>query len=110
MAEDKVKAGAKKAEQKPAKKADKKLDKAAAKKTAAKNANKKPNVFRRMGRFFKELKSEVSKVVWLSPKQTANNTFTVLVIVVISAVFIAAIDIIFKTGVWLMGGNGPFGL
>ena len=102
MAEDKVKAGAKKAEQKPAKKADKKLDKAAAKKAAAKNANKKPNVFRRIGRFFKD--------VWLSPKQTANNTFTVLVIVVISAVFIAAIDIIFKTGVWLMGGNGPFGL
>ena len=90
MAEEKMKA------------ADKKAEKAAAKKAAVKN--KKPNVFKRMGKFFKELKSEVSKVVWLSPKQTVRNTGTVLVIVLISAAFIALIDFIFKSVIQFLLG------
>lgn len=64
----------------------------------------KKSVFKRMGRFFKELKSEISKVVWLSPKQTARNTGTVLVIVLISAAFIALIDFIFKSGLSILLG------
>lgn len=80
---------------------EKKADKAVAKKAATKT---KKSVFKRMGRFFKELKSEVSKVVWLSPKQTARNTGTVLVIVLISAAFIALIDFIFKSGISILLG------
>ena len=44
--------------------------------------NKKPNIFVRMGtglsRWFREMKSELKKVVWPSGKQLVNNTVVVL--------------------------------
>ena len=82
---------------------DKKLAEAAESKKAAKvKKEKKPNVFKKIGRFFKELKSEISKVVWPSAGQVVNNTVTVLVIALICSVFIGIIDWLFKTGVSLL--------
>ena len=44
--------------------------------------NKKPNIFVRMGtglsRWFREMKSELKKVVWPDGKTTMKNTATVL--------------------------------
>lgn len=44
-------------------------------------------------------KSEVKKIVWPSWKQVLKNTFVVLVIVLICAVIIAALDYAFSGGI-----------
>ena len=44
-------------------------------------------------------KSEVKKIVWPSWKQVLKNTFVVLVIVVICAVIIGALDYAFSQGI-----------
>ena len=53
--------------------------------------NKKPNIFVRMGtglsRWFREMKSELKKVVWPSGKQLVNNTVVVLVAGIIVCLF-----------------------
>ena len=62
----------------------------------AKPANKKPNIFKRIASFFKESKSELKKVVWPSWKQVVNNTLVVIVVMLIFAIFVGAVDAIFK--------------
>ncbi|MCI8594006.1 MAG: preprotein translocase subunit SecE [Oscillospiraceae bacterium] len=61
-----------------------------AKKTADKE--KKPGVFARIARWFKELKAELKKVSWPSWKQTLNNTWVVIVCVVVVGIFIWVFD------------------
>lgn len=56
---------------------------------------KKPNIFKRIGKFFTDLVSEMKKIVWPSKKQTLNNTLAVLVIVVVAALVIVGLDIVF---------------
>jgi len=46
----------------------------------------------RLAKWFREMKSELKKVVWPTPKQILNNTVIVLVIVVISSAVIWVID------------------
>ena len=70
------------------KKADK-LAKAKAKKT------KGPGFFKRIAKFFRDLMSEVKKIVWPSKKQTKNNTLIVLAVVLIAAIIIIALDSVF---------------
>lgn len=55
------------------------------KKTSDKSKKKKPN---RIVKWFKDLKSEFKKVVWPSRKKVFNNTFVVLVVLVIASVFV----------------------
>lgn len=69
---------------------------------AAKPANKKPNVFKRFASFCKETKSELKKVVWPSPKQVLNNTLVVIVVMLIFAVFVGAVDALFKFAIGLV--------
>ena len=61
--------------------------------------NKKPNIFVRMGtglsRWFREMKSELKKVVWPSKADVKTNTIVVLVTVAIAAVVMIALDAIF---------------
>ncbi len=59
------------------------------KKTSDKSKKKKPN---RVVKWFRDLKSEFKKVVWPSKKQVFNNTFVVLVTMVISSAFVGALD------------------
>ncbi len=59
------------------------------KKTSDKPKKKKPN---RVVKWFRELKSEFKKVVWPTKKQVFNNTFVVLVTMVLSSVFVGALD------------------
>jgi preprotein translocase subunit SecE len=68
---------------------DKKSKKAAPKKN-------KPGFFKRIGKFFKDYKSELKKVVWLNPKTTAQYTGLVLVVMVIVSAFIFGLDVIFN--------------
>ncbi len=43
-------------------------------------------------RFFKDLKSEVKKVVWPNKKQVKNNTLVVLGFMAVAAVFLWIVD------------------
>ena len=60
------------------------------KKTSDKSKKKKPN---RIVKWFKDLKSEFKKVVWPSRKKVFNNTFVVLVVLVIASVFVGGLDV-----------------
>ena len=59
------------------------------KKTSDKSKKKKPN---RIVKWFKDLKSEFKKVVWPSRKKVFNNTFVVLVVLLIASVFVGGLD------------------
>ena len=49
-------------------------------------------------KFFKEVKSEMKKVVWPSRKQLVNNTLIVIAVVILVGVVIAIFDAIFQFG------------
>ena len=59
-------------------------------------ASKKRNIFVRAGsrikRFFRELRSELKKVVWPSKRQMVNNTLIVLLCVLVVGIFIWVFD------------------
>ena len=68
--------------------------------------NKKPNFFVRTGRkiskWFREMKSELKKVVWPTGKQLLNNTLIVLAAVLIVGVIIYLFDLGAKGGMSLL--------
>ena len=49
-------------------------------------------LFAKIGRFFRDMKGEVKKVVWPTKKQVINNTAVVLVMVIAAAIFIGGLD------------------
>ena len=70
-------------------------------------ANKKPNFFVRTGKkfakWFREMKSELKKVVWPSGKQLVNNTLIVLAAVLVVGVVVCLFDFLAVSGVALLG-------
>ena len=72
---------------------EKKMNAAPAKAvTAVKKDDSKPGFFQRVGKWFREMKSELAKVVWPSRKQLINNTVVSLVVMLISALGIWGFD------------------
>ena len=57
------------------------------------------------GRWFREMRSELKKVVWPTPKQTANNTVIVIVCVIIVGIFIWIFDFIANSAIDLLLTN-----
>ena len=59
--------------------------------------NKKPNFFvrtgKRLAKWFREMRSELKKVVWPSGKQLVNNTVVVLVAVLIVGIIVCLFDL-----------------
>lgn len=55
-------------------------------------ADKKPGFFARIGKWFKELKSELKKVQWPTRKQTVNNTVIVIICCIIVGICIWLFD------------------
>jgi len=53
----------------------------------------------KVAKFFRALKSEVKKIVWLPWDQTRKNTWVVLVILILFAVAICAIDFGLQKGI-----------
>ncbi len=53
---------------------------------------KKVSIFKRIGKWFRDMKSELKKVQWPTAKQTANNTLIVIVCVIIVGVCIWLFD------------------
>ena len=64
---------------------------------------KKENWFKRtwggIRRYFRELRSELKKVVWPTPHQVLKNTLIVLACVAVVGVFIWVFDYVAGTGV-----------
>ena len=56
-------------------------------------ANKKENVFARIGRWFREMRSELKKVVWTSKSQLVKNTLTVIACSIVVGLFIWVLDL-----------------
>jgi preprotein translocase subunit SecE len=46
----------------------------------------------RVSRWFREMRSELKKVVWPTPKQIVNNSFVALTVMFFSAIVIWVID------------------
>ena len=65
--------------------------------TTTTNAVKKEDVkklsfFKKVAKWWREMKSELKKVIWPTPKQTLNNTIVALVVMAISAIVIWGFD------------------
>ena len=60
--------------------------------TADKNDDAKPGFFKRIGKWFREMKSELKKVIWPTKKQLINNTGVSLVVMLVSALGIWVFD------------------
>jgi len=57
-----------------------------------KETNKKLGFGQRVKKWLREMKSELKKVIWPTPKQTANNTLVALAVMVASAIVIWGFD------------------
>ena len=53
---------------------------------------KKLSFFKKVAKWWREMKSELKKVVWPTKKQTVNNTVVALVVMAISAIVIWGFD------------------
>ncbi len=69
----------------------------------AKKANWFKRFFGAIARYFRELRSELKKVVWPTPKQVLKNTLIVIASVLIVGVFIWLFDFVAGEGIaWLI--------
>jgi preprotein translocase subunit SecE len=77
-------------------KEQKAVQETAAKDKPTKAKEKKPNAFVRrfkaIGRYFREMKSELKKVVWPTRNQVIRNTIVVILVVLIVGVLIWLFD------------------
>ena len=72
---------------------EKKVNAAPAKAAVAvKKDNTKLTLFQKVAKWFREMKSELKKVIWPTPKALRNNTLISLGMMVISAVGIWCFD------------------
>ena len=72
---------------------EKKVNAAPAKAAVAvKKDDAKLTFFQKVGKWFREMKSELKKVIWPTPKALRNNTLISLGMMLISAVGIWAFD------------------
>ena len=63
-----------------------------AKKDKKADKQKKPGIFARIGKWLKEMKSELKKVQWPTAKQTVNNVIIVIICVIVVGVCIWIFD------------------
>ena len=60
--------------------------------TAVKKDDTKPGFFKRIGKWFREMKSELKKVIWPTRKTLRNNVFISVGMMLASAIVIGAFD------------------
>ena len=66
--------------------------------------DKVKNFFKGIGKYFKDTKSELKKVVWPSKNDVKTNTITVIVVVLVAAVVLILLDLIFGGAIHLLIG------
>ncbi len=60
--------------------------------TAVKKENTKLGFFKRIGKWFREMKSELKKVIWPTPKTLGKNTLISVGVMLVSAVVLWGFD------------------
>ncbi len=70
--------------------------------TAVKKEDAKPGFFKRVGKWFREMKSELKKVVWPTPKTLAKNSVISVVFMLVSALVLWGADMIASLAVNLL--------
>ena len=60
--------------------------------TAVKKDDAKPGFFKRVGKWFREMRSELKKVIWPTRKQLINNTVVSVVVMLVSALGVWGFD------------------
>ena len=65
----------------------------------AKKANWFSRTFGKVAKYFRELRSELKKVVWSTPKQVLKNTLIVIVCVLFVGAFIWVFDLVSRVGI-----------
>ena len=60
--------------------------------TAVKKDDTKPGFFKRIGKWFREMKSELKKVIWPSRQQLTKNSLISVGVMVVAAVVIWGFD------------------
>ncbi|MBP5256428.1 MAG: preprotein translocase subunit SecE [Clostridia bacterium] len=78
------------------------------KKTDRKNLKKKsgsdkPGLGAKISKFFKDLKSELKKIVWFGKEQTAKSTGLVLIALVVCSAVISLLDLGFSSLIMWLG-------
>lgn len=81
---------------------------AKAEKKAPKVKSDKPSIWKRIGAWFKGLRSECKKISWTNWKTVKSSTLIVLVCVIIFAIVIGVLDFAFNGAI--AGLNGLVGL
>ena len=64
-----------------------------------KKKKKKAKGSGKIGKWFREMRSELKKVVWPTPKQVFKNTMIVLACVLVVGVFVFVFDKVSSTGI-----------
>ena len=78
-----------------------------AKKDKKPEKKSKPGIFARIGKWLKDMKSELKKVQWPTRKQTINNTLIVIACVVFVGIFIWLFDFVAGMAIeWILAGLG----
>jgi preprotein translocase subunit SecE len=62
--------------------------------TAVKKDDAKPGFFKRVAKWFREMKSELKKVVWPTRKELFNNTLVSVVVMIVSAIVLWGFDML----------------
>ena len=70
--------------------------------TAVKKDDTKPGFFKRIGKWFREMKSELKKVVWPTPKALVKNSAVSVVFMLVSALVLWGADTIASLAVSLL--------
>ena len=73
-----------------------------AKKDKKSEKKDKPGFFARVGKWLKEMRSELKKVQWPTKKQTINTTLIVIACVVVVGIFIWLFDFIAQGAINLL--------
>ena len=60
--------------------------------TAVKKEDVKPGFFKRVGKWFRDMKSELKKVLWPTPKTLGKNTLISVCVMLASAVVLWGFD------------------
>ena len=61
----------------------------------AKKENGFVRFMKKAGKFFRDCKGEIKKIVWPTPKATFQNTGVVLVTILVVALFVFLLDTVF---------------
>ena len=60
-----------------------------------KKTNAFVDFFKKTGKFFRDCKGEIKKIVWPTPQTVFKNTGVVLVTIIVLGLFIFALDTVF---------------